>query len=202
MAHIPLMVNFKGKHIVVVGGGRIAARRINNLLESDATITVISPKVNEEIASLFHKKKIVWMPKNFSDDDLSKADLIIAATDKEAINKAVVEAAPSNSLVNAAGDSATGNVHFPAQFKRGKLTIAVSTNGASPLLAKRVTGELAGRFTEDYEFYLEFLFEAREILKKSNLSIQTRNQYLRKFLEETYLDTSVQDRTLDWLRSL
>lgn len=202
MTVIPIMIELEGKKVIIVGGGRIAKRKLDTLLASGALLTVISPAVTPEIAAWAEEGSIKWKQKNFEPIDAEEAFMMIIVTDDPAINRVAREAAPSNCLVNASTEAEAGNIHFPAHFKRGKLSIAVSTNGASPMLAKKIKQDLQTQFDESYEHYLEFLFEARQLLKKTPLSRSAKEEYLRGFLAESFLQEEAQQETLHELRLL
>lgn len=202
MTVIPIMIELENKKVVVIGGGRIAKRRLDGLFESGALLTVVSPAVTSEIAGWAEEGKITWKLKNFEPKDAEAAFMLVIATDDPTVNAAARKAAPPHCLVNASAEAEFGNVHFPAHFKRGKLSIAVSTNGASPMLAKKIKHELQNQFDTSYEQYMEFLFRARQLLKQSELSRQTREEYLREFLDESFLQVETQQQTLCELRLL
>lgn len=202
MAVIPIMLDLQNKSIVVVGGGKIAKRRINSLLEAGAEITVVSPEILEDINDLSVKGKLTWKQKKVSTADFENAFLIIVATDDKSVNEFVIKHAPPNRLINSSFKAIDGNVHFPSHFKRGKLSIAISTNGASPLLAKKIKKDIASRYDENFEVYVDFLFEVRHILKKIDMSKHEKKRYLYEILEDHYHDTEHQKKLLDKLNSL
>ncbi|WP_169823197.1 NAD(P)-binding protein [Planococcus antarcticus] len=170
MTVIPIMIDLEGKKVIVVGGGRIAERRLDSLLDNGAGMIVISSSVTPEISRWAEEGKMIWKQKSFEPTDAEDAFMIIIATDDLAVNASARKAVPPHCLVNASAKAESGNIHFPAHFKRGKLSIAVSTNGASPMLAKKIKHELKNQFDEHYEQYLEFLFNARQLLKQIQLS--------------------------------
>ena len=202
MTVIPIMIELEGKRAVVVGGGRIAKRKLSGLLDSGAELTVISPVAVPEIAEWAEEGKINWKQKNFEPTDAEDAFMLVIATDDPAVNAEARKAASPHCLVNASAEAEAGNIHFPAHVKRGKLSIAVSTNGASPMLAKKIKQELQSQFDESYERYLEFLFEARQLLKKTQIPQNKKEEYLRGFLDEPFLQTALQQETLRELRLL
>ncbi|EIM08057.1 precorrin-2 dehydrogenase [Planococcus antarcticus DSM 14505] len=202
MTVIPIMIDLEGKRVVIVGGGRIAERRLDSLLDNGAVMIVISPSVTPEISRWAEEGKMIWKQQSFEPTDAEDAFMIIIATDDLAVNAAARKAAPPHCLVNASAEAESGNIHFPAHFKRGKLSIAVSTNGASPMLAKKIKHELKNQFDERYEQYLEFLFNARQLLKQIQLSRSTKEEYLRAFLDESFLQSEAQQQTLRELRLL
>ncbi|MDR7001988.1 NAD(P)-binding protein [Neobacillus niacini] len=158
----PIMLKLEGKKVVVVGGGKVAERKILGLLDTGAEITVISPKVTEKVERLAADDLVLWHCKAFSEEDLSGASLVFAATDDVKINHMVKTAAGPHQFVTIADDPEASDFHVPAMVTRGRLNIAVSTGGASPTLASRIRSELETQFDEGYESYLEFLYIIRQ----------------------------------------
>ncbi|MCP3030020.1 NAD(P)-binding protein [Halobacillus sp. A1] len=202
MAAIPLMIDLKNKNIVVVGGGKIAERRVRTLLNSETNIKVISPSLTSSLTTLHQEGKLDWHEKPFSTEDLQDAFLIVAATNDSAVNQAIIEAAPKNTLLNSVEDAASGNIQFPTQFSRGKLSISVSTNGSSPILAAKIKRDLAVQYDEKYEDYLDFLFEARQLIKSSSLSTEKKKQWLRRLVEEDHFHPEDQEFVLKQLNNI
>ncbi|WP_185960095.1 NAD(P)-binding protein [Planococcus soli] len=202
MTVIPIMIDLEDKKVVVVGGGKIAKRKLDVLLDSGAELIVVSPTVTKEINLWAEEEKIIWKQKEFEPQDAEEAFMLVIATDSPTVNAAARKAAPSNCLVNASGEAESGNVHFPAHFKRGKLSIAVATAGASPMLAKKIKQELQMQFDESYEQYLEFLYSARQLLKQTGLPRSAKEEYLRNFLDQSFLHPEIQQQALGELQLL
>ncbi|MGZ4160451.1 MAG: NAD(P)-binding protein [Neobacillus sp.] len=158
----PIMLRLEGKKVVVVGGGKVAERKVSGLLETGAQVSVISPEATDVLKQLAAEGQIDWQRKSFSDDDIKDAFMIFAATNDEELNQAVRRAANEHQLVTIADDPEGSNFHVPAHLQRGRLSIAVSTGGASPMLASEIRKQLEQQFDESYADYLEFLFTARQ----------------------------------------
>ncbi|WP_186580546.1 NAD(P)-binding protein [Aquibacillus kalidii] len=197
MSIIPLMIDMKDKKVVVVGGGKVAERRVSSLLDMKCNIFVISPAITDRLQSYHNKKLIQWKEKYFSKSDLDEAFLTIAATNDTAVNKEVSISIPPNSLINTVDSAEQGNVQFPIQVKRGKLSIAVSTNGASPTLAKKIQQELAKQYDTQYEGYVDFLYKARVQVKKSNLPPKERQQILKELVSNSEYKHPL--KQMEWL---
>ncbi|MGG3467683.1 NAD(P)-binding protein [Neobacillus pocheonensis] len=158
----PVMLRLEGKKVVVVGGGKVAERKVSGLLESGAHLTVISPEATAAIQRLAGEDKIVWQQKLFSVEDIQDAFMIFAATNDRQLNQLVKDCADDQQLVTIADDPNESNFHLPALFKRGRLCIAVSTGGASPTLARKIREQLEQQFDESYVAYMDFLFSKRQ----------------------------------------
>ncbi|GMB09259.1 precorrin-2 dehydrogenase [Thermolongibacillus altinsuensis] len=180
----PLFVNMKNKKVVIAGGGKIAYRRLLALLKEEADITVISPTAIDEIVQLANERKIIWHQRPIEHTDYKDAFLIIAATNDPEVNKQIAQDASPHQLVNVASDHESGNVHIPSFFSRGKLTIAVTTEGASPSLAKAIKEKLEEIFDESYEDYVSFLYEQRKKLKEMDLPEKEKKKKLSELLHQ------------------
>ncbi|TWD95669.1 precorrin-2 dehydrogenase [Neobacillus bataviensis] len=194
----PIMLQLDGKKVVVIGGGKVAERKVRGLLGTGAQVVVISPEATGEIHTLFLDGKIVWEKKFFSEEDLRGAALIFAATDDKDINQSVKSLAEKQQLVTVADDPDISDFHLPAHVQRGRLSIAVSTGGASPTLAKKLRAELEQLFDERYEEYLEFLFTARQWILKEVKDPALKRKLLTAMVSVDFLNS--QNRAEDFQR--
>lgn len=149
MKSYPIMLDIVNKEALVIGGGNIATRKIEDLLSAGARVTVISPALHPTLTELAKQHNITWVNKRFEVTDiLPSALIVIAATNSKVCNELVARSAYPYQLVNVVDDAELGTFHVPAKLRRGKLTITVSTGGLSPSYAKRVRDELAARCNE------------------------------------------------------
>lgn len=162
----PIHVNLSGKRVIIAGGGSVASRKIKDLLNEEAILTVISPGAVNEIQEWHVEQKLTWIERELKREDLKEAFLIIAATNSKETNTWIASHAKPNQLVNVADQHELGNLILPSVIRRGRLVLSVSTGGASPSLSKTIKKELQQTYSEDYETYLDFLFECRAIIKK------------------------------------
>ncbi|TCP23458.1 precorrin-2 dehydrogenase [Scopulibacillus darangshiensis] len=186
MNSYPIMLDIRGKKAVVIGGGRVAFRKIRVLLDAGALVTVISPEAIEQLAALSGNGKLKWVQRVFESEDISDAFIVIAATNDANVNSKAAQIAEEHQLINVCDQPDLGNFQLPAVFNKGRLSITVSTAGASPLLARQIRDDLAGNFDEHYEDYLDFLFACRERLKLKSLHNSRKNQLLKQLLQPGY----------------
>ena len=141
--YFPAFLDLADRPCLVIGGGSVAERKVRSLLAARAAVRLISPSLTPALHSLATRSEIRWERRVFQPGDTAGSYLVIAATDDASVNQAVVdEARRGNRLVNRA-DSAEGSTFItPAVMRRGPLTIAVSTGGRSPALARHVRQEL------------------------------------------------------------
>jgi len=194
----PIMLQLDGKKVVVIGGGKVAERKVIGLLGTGAQVIVVSPQATKEIQTLFLDGKIVWLKKFFSGEDLQDAALIFAATDDKDLNQSVKSLAGIHQLVTIADDPDHSDFHLPAHVQRGRLSIAVSTGGASPILAKKLRAELEQQFDERYAEYVDFLFAARQWILKEVEDPSIKRKLLTVIVSEDFLNS--QNRAEDFRR--
>lgn len=169
MSLFPIFVKLQGRLVLVVGGGEIAAGKIEGLLRAGAKVRVIAPEVHASLAEPIRDRKIEWVPRKFHVQDLAGATLVIAATSAPGVNALVYrEAEACGILCNAVDDIENCHFYYGSIVQRGDLQIAISTNGKSPALAQRLRQELEQQFGPEYEVWLEWLGAARELLRAAD----------------------------------
>ena len=189
----PMFVKLAGKLVVVVGGGAVAAGKIEGLLSAGARVRVIAPQIRPHIAAWVRFGKIEWLPKEFAAGDLAGASLVVAATSAAGVNKAVfTEAEARNILCNAVDDIENCHFYYGAIVQRGDLQIAISTNGKSPALAQRIRKEQEAAYPADYGVWLDWLGAAREILRADSSDPEQTKALLHQLATRECFDRFVQ----------
>lgn len=168
----PVVLNLKGRRCVIVGGGQVALRKVRVLLEHKATVEVISPTLCPELRNLARSRSIDVLPRSYQSGDLKGAFMAIAATDEPETNSKVAEEARRRGvLVNVVDDLEQSDFIAAAYVRRGDLTIAVSTAGKSPALAKKIRAKLEEHFGEEYSSLIDLLDEVRSELKQRGTTV-------------------------------
>ncbi|MEK4706357.1 NAD(P)-binding protein [Bacillus sp. FSL R10-2780] len=183
----PLTVRVDKKRVVVIGGGKVAGFKIIPLLKQGADIVVVSTELDANLVKLVEEKQIRWYQREYEKSDIKDAFLVVAATSNSVLNEQIAEDASVNQLVNVITNPESGNVHFPAAIHRGLLNVAVSTGGASPKLAKKIRDDIANKYDETYETYLDFLYEVRIKVKELQVDKRQRNILLQEVLKSVYV---------------
>jgi len=143
MDYMPIFLKLEDRLAVVVGGGDVAARKLELLRRAGARIRVVAPEAGEAVAALAASGRIAWRQGRFTAEDLDGADLVIAATDARDVNEAVAAAARVLHLpVNVVDAPDLCSFIMPAIIDRGRVVAAVSTGGASPVLARLVRARI------------------------------------------------------------
>lgn len=143
MDYLPLFMQLRAQPVVVVGGGRIAVRKVELLRKSGAQITVISPELREELQRLASSGEIHHIPERFAEAHVEGATIVVAATNDHDVNVAVSGAARARKIpVNVVDNPALSTFIFPAIVDRSPIIAAVSSGGESPVLARRVREQI------------------------------------------------------------
>lgn len=154
----PLFMDVSGSRCAVVGGGGVASRKVRGLLESGASVVVISPEVTPEIEGM----GVTVERRPYRPGDLAGSALAFAATNSREVNAAIArEAKESGIPVNVADRPAEGDFALPSVLRRGALQVAVSTGGASPTLARRIRDAMEPSFAAEWAGIVERFRMAR-----------------------------------------
>lgn len=150
----------------MIGGGSIAARKVAQLVDLGAQVTVVSPALDPAIARLVDCGAVDYRARRWERGDLAGYALAFAATnDPQAHREIFAEAQERGILLNVADEPRHCDFISPAIVKRGDLQIAISTSGASPASAARIRRDLEERFGWEYAAALKVMRAAREYLK-------------------------------------
>lgn len=161
--YLPIFIDLRDKPVVVVGGGTVAARKIESLLKAGARVKVIAPEVTDEIAS-FEELDIEL--REYEEDDLEGALLVVAATDNERINRAVSgEAKQRNIFCNVVDRPELCSFIVPSVVERGPIKVAISTGGLSPALSRRLRLIIGKAIGDEYVGLASVLGKVRPLVR-------------------------------------
>ncbi len=181
MKYYPLFMDLRGRRVVVVGGGKVAERKVRGLLRVQAAVHVVSPDLTPGLSMLAAKKKIAVTPRAYQAGDVDRAVLVFAATNDPATQQAIRrDAEAAGGLVNLADNRQDSSFLVPASFSRGDLMVALSTAGASPGLARRLRLQLQATVGDENRAYLRFMREARKQVMGVIPNQHQRARVLRK----------------------
>ncbi|MFZ7110118.1 MAG: precorrin-2 dehydrogenase/sirohydrochlorin ferrochelatase family protein [Desulfatiglandales bacterium] len=171
MTYYPILLDLKGKKALVVGGGKVARRKIDTLLEYGARVHVIAKELNDTLREYADGGRVRYLGSEFIETHLNDVFLVIAATDDARMNQEISVAARSRGLlINAVDQPADCNFIVPSILRRGNLQIAVSTSGRSPALARKVREDLENAFGFEYAELLNLLGQLRKTVLARCLS--------------------------------
>jgi precorrin-2 dehydrogenase/sirohydrochlorin ferrochelatase len=185
----PIFLILKDRPVAVIGGGKVAERKIMSLLDTGAKITVIAPEVTEKIKSLVEQKRLFYQPRSFIEEDIEEKFMVFISTDSAEVNRRISRLARKKGiLVNCVDTPEECDFFVPSFFRRGSLTFALSTGGKIPALAKKIRGELQLSYGEVFAEYIELLAEARKkIIKECPLKSKKKKELMEKLMNSNLL---------------
>ena len=185
--YYPVFIDVQDRTCVVIGGGNIGEEKVHKLLECGAKVVVISPEVNEGVSKLVDGDRVEWIRRQYEPGDLAEAFIAIAATDDNSVNRLVAkEAEGRNVLLNVVDVTHLCTFIAPSVARRGEVTIATSTGGASPALARKFREELTGSRLLEYADLAPLLADARTELKTK--SVRVPPDHWQTCITESLLD--------------
>lgn len=198
MAMFPIFIDIKGKECLVVGGGRVAERKIETLLKFGSRIKVVSPDISEGIEGLELQSKLIVNRREYSGDDMENACLVIAATDDAAVNDRICKDAGTKGIpVNVVDAPEKCTFVFPSVVVREDLVIGISTSGSFPAMSKKIRERLEAAVPEAYGEIVGFLRDWRARAEKEIKDADARKELLNRILEEILsCGSGVNDRSI------
>jgi precorrin-2 dehydrogenase/sirohydrochlorin ferrochelatase len=194
LKYYPVFLDIRNKKCVIVGGGEVAARKAERLLDCGAKVFVISPKVSPALAVLKEKKIISHIAAQYSGDLINGAALVIGATDDEKTNAAIsLDARRQGIPVNIVDDPQKCDFILPSLVQRGDLAITIGTGGKSPALARHLREELEAQYGKEYEILLNILGNLRlKMVKNEGIG----KDWFESLLAEGILD-SIKEKNVE-----
>jgi siroheme synthase-like protein len=172
MAYYPMFLEMKGRRCLVVGGGQVAARKVEGLLAAGAAVGVVSPSLEGDLSKLKSERRIQHVARQYQRGDLKGYMVVIAATDDAATNERVaLDARQSGVLVNVVDEPALCDFIVPSVIRRGEVVLAISTGGLSPALARWLRQELETYVSEDFERLAQLLADVRVELRERGVTV-------------------------------
>ncbi|PRR82210.1 precorrin-2 dehydrogenase/sirohydrochlorin ferrochelatase family protein [Clostridium vincentii] len=208
--YYPMMLNIENKKCLIVGGGDIAHRKIFELIEYGASITVVSPNINEKIKVLADNSVINYIKDRYDKSYIEDIYIVVASTNDFKVNNQIFrDCSERRILVNIVDDPKNCSFIVPSKIKRGDLTIAISTNGKSPTLSRCIRENLEKIYDEDYETFLNILGDVRQEVmgkfkdyskKKEIFNVIMKRDYLTKL--KLFGEDIVREELDEYLKTL
>lgn len=177
MKYYPVYLNLKDKKAVVVGGGGVAERKALTLVKAGASVKIISPSITRRLKKLVENGKIIHIKRNYKRGDLKGAFVVIAGTSSVEINTGI--ARDAGHLINVIDTPSEGNFIAPSIVKRGPLTLAISTEGASPAVSKAIRKEIEKFYGREFALYLKLMKSVRRKAMKKIADPKKREKLLK-----------------------
>jgi len=188
--YYPMMVNIENEKCTVVGGGNVANRKIVELIEYGAKVTVVSMEINENIVAMVENedKNITYIKDSYKREYIKGALIVIAATNNKIINlKIARDCRGEDILVNVVDNLECSKFIVPAKVKRGDLTITISTNGKCPFYSKLLRKKLELEFDDGYSSIVNMLGDFRAELHSKSVSASKIKEIMASLDMEYYI---------------
>lgn len=180
MGYFPFFIDIGRRKCLVVGGGKVALRKIEKLLPYEPEITVAAPRICEEIRRI---KGITLIEREFSAGDIEGAFLVIGATDSEKTNAEIYRLCTEKGiLVNIVDDRDKCGFIFPSLVKKGDISIGVSSSGSSPVFSRYIKERIEEILSERELEIQRLLAESRDKVKRSLPAGEKRREALEEIL--------------------
>ena len=180
-AYYMACLDLEGRGCLVVGGGRVGIEKASGLLECGASVTVVAPQADPELAEL----PVEWLRRPYRASDLDGRFLVVAATSNRSVNRRVFADAEARSLFcNVVDTPELCSFILPAVHREGPIALAVSTGGASPALAQHLRELLAEQIRPEHADLAERLRSLRPWVKAHYPTYEERRDYFRQLVEE------------------
>jgi precorrin-2 dehydrogenase/sirohydrochlorin ferrochelatase len=188
----PMFLKLEGKRCLVVGAGKVGEPKIAGLIDTGASIEVISLEASEPVREWAAKGKIKLELRAFVPEDLDEAFLAVVATASNTLNKNIYQQAQRRGvLCNVVDVPELCDFYYPAVVRRGDLQIAVSTSGQSPSLAQKIRQQLERQFDPGYARWVEELGATRRLVLASDLNPQRKRELLKSLASREALEAAL-----------
>jgi len=177
--YYPVFLKVENRPCLVVGGGEVGARKVKTLLSCGASVALVSPEVVEWLEEKIEEGVVYLVGNHYEEKQLEGCFLVIAATDDLELNSRIAKDAEKHGILcNVVDYPQEGNFILPALIQRGALTVAISTSGKSPALARKIRQDLEQRFGVEYADFLEIMGAVRSrLLKESQDSRANKEKF-------------------------
>ena len=189
MRYYPIFLKVENRSCLVVGGGEVGARKVETLLSCGASVGVVSPEVVPWLEEEIQKGTVELVGSHYGEDQLQGCFLVIAATDDMELNCRIArDAEQRRILCNVVDYPKEGDFILPALVQRGALTLAVSTAGKSPALARELRQDLEQRFGMEYAHFLELMGAVRNRVLEESQDFRANKEKFDQLVKSELLE--------------
>jgi precorrin-2 dehydrogenase/sirohydrochlorin ferrochelatase len=188
-AFYPMFVDLEGRRCLVVGGGPIATEKVEKLLDHGAVVRLVSPEITSELAGMVASGAVAeHRAGTYRPEDLEGCFLVIAATNLDPINRMIWQDAEARNMVcNVVDVPPLCNFIVPSIVRRGELAIAISTGGASPVVAKHIRRGIDATYGPEWAALVDLLRDVRDELKVRYRDMPSRRDAVERLMETDVL---------------
>jgi siroheme synthase-like protein len=183
-SYLPLFFNLTDRPCLVVGGGVVALRKVKDLLQAGAAVTVVSPEVVLDLRKLADENRCRWLEREYQSPEGADYQLVVATTDNPDVNRQVYEDCNARAIpVNVVDQPHLCSVIFPAAIRRGMITAAISSGGKAPFFTRYVKERLETFLDEVHQLqYPEIIVQFREFVKSRAADKAHEDRLFRRLL--------------------
>ncbi len=185
----PLLLRLDNKPVLVVGGGRVAERKVESLLRCGARVFIVSRELTSGLKRLLHEGRLTFVGKDFSPEALDNKLLVIVGTDDMEFNTHVARLAKQKGImVNVVDYPSECDFILPSVIRRGDLVIAISTSGKSPAFSKAMRKRLESLYGREYGIFLDIIAALRSLLIRIGASEEKKDKIFKKLWNSDMID--------------
>ena len=185
--YYPAFIDVRGRNCLVIGGGPLGEEKVVKLLECNAKVIVIAPEVTPAVEKLAAQGQVEWLMREYRTGDLAQAFIAIASTDDDDTDRQIyAEAEERNVLLNVVDVTHLCTFIAPSVARRGEVTVATSTGGASPALARTFREKLESSRILEYADLAPILARGRAELRHRGLRVPP--DHWQRCISEELLD--------------
>lgn len=189
MQYFPLFLDLNNKPVLVVGGGEVASRKIESLLRANAKVTIVSPVLTDYLQNCVEENRLTWICSQYQESFITSYMQVWATTSNAELNHQIhKDAKKRNILVNVVDDKPYCDFITPSMINRGKVQIAISSGGGSPVLVRNIREKIERLLSHNTGLLAEFASAKRSDIKNVYNSVDER----RRFWERFFADSKVE----------
>lgn len=190
MSYMPIFLNMEDREVLVIGGGNIAAEKIKRILRFTDKITVLSPKLTQELDTIIKENSIRYIKGKYKPEIIKDYDIIIVAINDIGLQKEIYrQAKKENKLCNTVDIPNESDFIFPSVVKKGELIVAFSTSGYSPALAKYLRIFFENSIPDEVEEFLREMKLLRQTIPKGKTRQELFDKKAKDFFEKIFKNT-------------
>ncbi|HIP52141.1 MAG TPA: bifunctional precorrin-2 dehydrogenase/sirohydrochlorin ferrochelatase [Campylobacterales bacterium] len=187
MKYFPTFINLNNKKVLVIGAGYIAGKKLERLLDFTKNITVIAPEVSDKVKKLVDENRLTLQKREIQKKDVKDFSIVVIAVDDISVQKEIYEECQKyNILCNSVDSVEYCDFIFPSYIKKDSLTIAISTSGSSPSVAKYLKVAIENLIPDSIESFLDEMKKIRSTLPKGKERMKLLDEKAKKYIDTIF----------------
>ncbi len=190
MQYFPLFLDLSNRQVLVVGGGEVACRKVDSLIRAGARVTILSPNIEPHLQQLVEQDKCAWLQNFYSSEHMRQEYVQVwATTNNPALNHQVyADAKKARILVNVVDDQPYCDFITPSMVNRGRIQLAISSGGASPVLVRNIREQLESVLAQNIGQQAEYAASKRNDIQRILPSVDERRKFWERFFDHPEIE--------------